>query len=248
MPEALITAENLSLSAGGAPILDAVSLAVYPNEILTLIGPNGSGKTTLLKVLMGLVPAAGGIVCKPGLRIGYVPQQFARDASLPMTVTRFLNLFAPGDAALAALKRTGAESTAGKQISALSGGELARVLLARAIAGAPDLLVLDEPMAAVDINGEAELYHLIGEIRAELGCGILLVSHDLHVVMARSNRVICLNRHVCCEGHADAVIQDPAFRALFGGKAADEMALYAHRHHAHDLSGAALPDEDGHHG
>ena len=246
MSEPLIAADRLSVYAGGVHILDRVSLAVHPREIVTLIGPNGSGKTTLLKAILGLVRAEGEIVRRPGLKIGYVPQQFERDASLPMTVSGFLGLFAPAKAADAALARVGIVQAKNRQLGALSGGELARMLLARAIASRPDLLVLDEPMAGVDIAGEAALYHLIAEIRDELGCGVLLVSHDLHVVMAQADRVVCLNRHVCCEGDAHAVVRDPAFRELFGARAAGELALYAHHHdHAHGPAGETEPVRHG---
>jgi zinc transport system ATP-binding protein len=241
MSKPLITADRLSVYAGGAHILDRVSLAIHPREIVTLIGPNGSGKTTLLKAILGLIPAEGEVKRRPGLKIGYVPQQFERDASLPMTVAGFLALFAPVRAGEAALARVGIAQVRNRQLGALSGGELARMLLARAIAGRPDLLVLDEPMAGVDVSGEAALYHLIAEIRDEIGCGVLLVSHDLHVVMAQADRVVCLNRHVCCEGDAHAVVRDPAFAALFGARAAGELALYAHHHdHAHTPSGETV--------
>jgi len=244
MSEALIAAERLSVHAGGTPIIDRVSLAVYPREIVTLIGPNGSGKTTLLKALLGLVRAEGRVTRRDGLKIGYVPQQFARDPSLPITVDGFLALFAAAAPRQAALERAGVGHTRARQLNSLSGGELARVLLARALAGAPQLLVLDEPLAGVDVTGEAALYHLIAEIRDELGCGVLLVSHDLHVVMAQANRVVCLNRHICCEGHAEAVVRDPAFLELFGARAASELALYAHHHdHAHTPSGETVNHE-----
>ena len=243
MSQALIAADRLSVTAGGTHIIDRVSLAVYPREIVTLIGPNGSGKTTLLKALLGLVRSQGQIVRRDGLKIGYVPQQFARDPSLPITVDGFLALFAAAKARQDALERTGVAHTKSRQLNSLSGGELARVLLARALAGAPQLLVLDEPLAGVDIAGEAALYHLIAEIRDELGCGVLLVSHDLHVVMAQANRVVCLNRHICCEGHAEAVVRDPAFLELFGARAAGELALYAHHHdHARNPSGETVRD------
>jgi zinc transport system ATP-binding protein len=243
MNQGLIEADNMSVTAGGVKILDRVSLRILPREIVTLIGPNGSGKTTLIKALMGLIATEGEIRRRPGLKIGYVPQQFVRDPSLPITVSGFLKLFAPFEAGLAALERTGILAARDKQMNALSGGELARVLLARAIAGKPDLLALDEPTASVDITGEASLYHLIGEIRDELSCGVLLISHDLHVVMAKATRVICLNRHICCEGEAEAVVKDPAFRVLFG-KDASELALYAHHHRfIHTPSGELVPKD-----
>lgn len=241
MSEPLISARRVTLTAGRLTILNDVSLAIGPAQIVVLIGPNGSGKTTLLKALLGLVRVSGEIRRRPGLRIGYVPQQFTADPSLPMTVQRFLDLFAGPAAGLAALQRVGIDHVRNRQLSALSGGELARVMLARAIAGRPDLLVLDEPLAGVDIAGEAALYHLIAELRDELHCGILLVSHDLHVVMGRADHVVCLNHHICCEGEAHAVAQDPAFIQLFGARG--ELALYPHHHdHAHTLAGDTIHD------
>jgi len=240
--EPLISAKHLSFRAGGADILKDVSFEVRAGEIVTLIGPNGSGKTSLLKALLGLAPATGEITRKPDLRIGYVPQNFPRDMSLPMTVGRFARLFADRDAVDAALARVGISSLRERQIARLSGGELARVLLARAIAGRPELLILDEPLAGVDVAGEAALYHLIAEIRDEIGCGVVLVSHDLHVVMAQADRVVCLNGHVCCEGRAEQVVSDPAFAQLFGPRVAGELALYVHRHdhaHSHASTGSA---------
>ena len=241
MTEPLITATHLSFTAGRLTILSNVSLAIHRGEIVTLIGPNGSGKTTLLKALLGLVRVDGEISRRPGLKIGYVPQQFTPDPSLPLTVNRFVDLFAGRNAGRAALLRVGIAEAGERQLATLSGGEQARVLLARAIASKPDLLVLDEPLAGVDISGEAALYHLIAELRDELSCGILLVSHDLHVVMSKSDRVICLNHHVCCEGDARSVARDPAFIALFGSRG--ELAIYPHHHdHAHTLAGEAIHD------
>jgi zinc transport system ATP-binding protein len=235
MSISLISARHLSLRVGRAEILTDVSFEIRSGEIVTLIGPNGSGKTSLLKALLGLVPAKGDIVRKPGLRVGYVPQNFPRDRSLPITVGRFARLFADDAAVDAALQRVGIAGLANHQLASLSGGELARVMLARAIAGRPELLILDEPLAGVDVAGEAALYHLIAQIRDEIGCGVVLVSHDLHVVMAQADRVVCLNGHVCCEGKAEQVVSDPAFAQLFGPRVAGELALYAHRHdHSHE--------------
>jgi zinc transport system ATP-binding protein len=231
----LISATDVSLRSGDAAILDHVNFHVAAEEIVILIGPNGSGKTTLLKALLGLVPAKVEIERKPGLRVGYVPQNFARDRSLPITVGRFARLFADRATVDVALQRVGIAALADHQLASLSGGELARMMLARAIASKPELLILDEPLAGVDVAGEAALYHLIAQIRDEIGCGVVLVSHDLHVVMAQADRVVCLNRHVCCEGRAEQVIRDPAFAQLFGPRVAGELALYAHRHdHSHE--------------
>jgi zinc transport system ATP-binding protein len=241
MTEPLIAATHISLTAGRLVILNDVALAIHRGEIVTLIGPNGSGKTTLLKALLGLVRVTGAISRRPGLRIGYVPQQFTPDPSLPLTVHRFVDLFAGREAGRAALSRVGIAEAGERQLATLSGGELARVLLARAIASKPDLLVLDEPLAGVDISGEAALYHLIAELRDELSCGILLVSHDLHVVMSKADRIVCLNHHICCQGDAHTVRRDPAFIELFGTRG--ELALYPHLHdHAHTLAGEAIHD------
>ena len=235
----LIRADHLTVFAGGRAIVEDVHLSVHKGEIVVLIGPNGSGKTTLLRALQGLIPSRGSVTKRPELRIGYVPQIFARDPSLPLTVRRLMRLGGANQPdADAALARIGIGQLAEAQVATLSGGEMARVLLARAVARKPDLLILDEPLAGVDVQGEAALYHLIAELRDELGCGVLLVSHDLHIVMAEATRVICLNRHICCEGTPEAVIRSPEFAHQFGDRAARELAVYTHVHnHSHDISG-----------
>lgn len=241
----LIVARGLSLARGGRPILDHVDLHIAPGEIVTLIGPNGAGKTTLVRTLLGLEAAdSGSIVRRPDLRIGYAPQRFDRDPAIPMSVARFLTLGGPATRAMieAALAEVGAGRVIDRQLVQLSGGELQRVVLARALIRNPHLLVLDEPVRGVDYVGEAELYGLIGRIRTERGLGVLLVSHDLHVVMAQSDRVVCLNRHVCCHGVPETVAQHPEYVRLFGAATARAFAIYTHDHdHAHDLAGAPLP-------
>lgn len=242
----LIAAENLTIAYGGETILDCIDLAIRPNEIVTLIGPNGSGKTTLVRALLGLAEPLSGRVVRNAKRVAYVPQFFTRDRSLPLTALRFVRFLGGGSEAQAreALARTGAAHAAERQLSSLSGGEMARVALARAILKRPELLVLDEPLAGVDIAGVAALYELIAGMREEFGTAILLVSHDLHVVMAAADHVVCLNRHVCCEGNAEMVARDPSFIALFGPHIADQIALYTHRHdHGHALSGAIVRAE-----
>ena len=209
---ALLQASDISVALGGVLVLDRVSLAVEPGEIVTVLGPNGSGKSTLLRALLGIVPLSGGSVGREaGLRLGYVPQRLGFDASLPMTVRRFLSLpLRVGDReASAALQRVGLEDVGLRQMSALSGGQLQRVLLARALLASPQLLVLDEPTQGLDQPGEAAFYRLIEEVRRETGAGVLMVSHDLHVVMAASDRVICLNHHICCEGTPRVVSNAP---------------------------------------
>jgi zinc transport system ATP-binding protein len=254
VPQPLIAATQLTIAVDGVRLLDSIDLAIHAGEIVTLIGPNGSGKTTLVRALLGLVQPASGAVIRNSARIAYVPQSFARDRSLPLTALRFLRSFgAAGDKeAREALARVGASEVGSRQLSSLSGGEMARVALARAMLNRPELLVLDEPLAGVDIAGEAALYELIAGMRKEYGTAILLVSHDLHIVMAAADHVICLNRHICCEGDAATVVRDPAFIALFGPQVADQIAFYTHRHdHAHSPSGAIVrgqPQEHLHEG
>ncbi len=245
---ALIEARGLTVRLGNATVLDAVDLSVARGEIVTLIGPNGSGKTTLARVVLGLLaPDAGTVTRAGGVTIGYVPQQVQIDPTLPLTVERFIRLGAKTDKASieAALEEVRVPRLMGSPVQGLSGGEMRRVLLARALLRAPDLLVLDEPGAGVDIPGQAELYGLIRSLRDRHGCGVLLISHNLHLVMAATDRVICLNRHVCCEGAPEAVTRNPEFLALFGESAASAMAVYTHHHdHEHDLDGAPLPSGD----
>lgn len=233
----LISAKALSVRFGGGEVLRNVSLQLEPGEIVTIVGPNGSGKSTLLRALLGIQKlAAGSVRRQEGLRIGYVPQRLAIDRSMPITARRFLSLptrCSDADAA-GVLTRCGVAEVAERQMVALSGGQLQRVLLARALLNTPQLLVLDEPTQGLDQPGEAAFYRLIEEVRADTGVAVLLVSHDLHVVMAASDRVICLNGHVCCEGAPHVVRDAPEYRAMFGFGTQGALALYRHDHdHTH---------------
>lgn len=244
-PAALVSARGLKLSLGGRPVLDGVDVDIRPREIVTLIGPNGSGKTTLVRVLLGVEKVTSGEVRRrPGLKVGYVPQRFDIDRAMPMTVARFLTLgrTATRKSLAAVLAEVGAERCLDQQLADLSGGEMQRVLLARALTADPDLLVLDEPVSGVDYTGEAELYALIGRLRDTRGIGVLLVSHDLHVVMASSDRVLCLNRHICCSGVPETVAQHPEYTRLFGPEMARAFGVYRHHHdHSHGLDGSERP-------
>lgn len=248
--DALISARGLWVTRGGRTILEGIDLDICGREIVTVIGPNGAGKTTLVRVMLGLIePDQGEIRRRHGLTIGYVPQRFDIDRAIPMTVARFLALGgsgAPPERIRAVLAEVGASRVIDQQISSLSGGELQRVVLARALLRDPGLLVLDEPVRGVDYAGEAELYALIGRLRSERGLSVLLVSHDLHIVMAQSDRVICVNRHVCCSGVPETVAKDPSYARLFGAHAARAFAIYSHHHdHRHDLAGEARPVTPG---
>ncbi len=232
----LITARDLSVSHGRRQVLRGVNISIDPGEIVTIVGPNGSGKSTLLRALLGMLRVSGQISRKPGLVVGYVPQKLALDRSLPMPVSCFLNLPTRHSPAKQAevLRRVGVPDIARQQVAELSGGQFQRVLLARALLARPDILVLDEPTQGLDQNGEAAFYRLIEAVRREMGVAVLMVSHDLHVVMSASDRVICLNGHVCCEGTPHVVRDAPEYRALFGQGTQGALALYQHEHdHAH---------------
>lgn len=240
MSTPLISLKNVNLQIGNQTILQAISFDIQNKEIITVIGPNGAGKSSLIKLIAGLTqPTEGKIMSNPGLRLGYVPQKLHLDKSLPLKVSRFLSLANVSKAARNdALATLGIKHLATKQMHNLSGGELQRVLLARAVARKPDLLLLDEPLQGVDVNGQIELYRLIAQLRDQLNCAVLMVSHDLHLVMAQTDSVLCLNQHICCHGHPENVSQHPEYLKLFGCKAAEEIAVYTHHHdHHHAIDG-----------
>lgn len=235
----LLSANGITVRYGGHEVLHDVDLALTKGEIVTIVGPNGSGKSTLLRVLVGaLKPQSGVVVRQAGLRVGYVPQKLQIDPTLPITVRRFLDLpqRVTDPEARAALTTAGVEETATRQMTDLSGGQFQRVLLARALLGRPEVLMLDEATQGLDQPGSASFYRQIEAVRREIGCAVLMVSHELHVVMSASDRVICLNGHVCCEGTPDVVSAAPAYRELFGTGTRGALALYRHDHdhHHHD--------------
>ncbi len=233
---ALLSARDATLRVGKRNILDHVNVDVRGGEIVTVIGPNGAGKSTLVRCMLGLQALTSGeIVRRKDLRVGYVPQRFPLTPNVPLDLRRLLSLtLRPSEAEIdEVLDETGIAHLKSANVTSLSGGELQRALLARAILRKPEVLVLDEPVQAVDFMGEARLYELISTIRRRHGCGILMVSHDLHMVMAESDHVVCLNGHVCCEGGPQKVQADPEFSKLFGPSAARMIAAYTH-HHDHD--------------
>ena len=236
----LIALSNAGVHRNGQWLVRGVDMAVESGEIVTLIGPNGSGKTTTAKLALKIFePDEGTVLQSKHLRVGYVPQNFNIDWTLPLNVARFMRLTnrVSEKQANHALAMTNAIHLRHAEVRTLSGGEFQRVMLARAIASKPDLIVLDEPVRGVDFNGEIALYELIKQVRNELKSGILLISHDLHVVMAATDRVICLNGHICCSGTPSAVVSNMAYRELFGPRATSTLAVYEHSHdHTH------LPD------
>ncbi|MBY4676503.1 zinc ABC transporter ATP-binding protein ZnuC [Marinobacterium arenosum] len=241
----LVRLHGVNVSFGDNHVLQHVEMALHRGCITTLIGPNGAGKTTLVRVVLGLIePDNGEVWRERALRIGYMPQKLHVDRTFPLTVERFLRTASINDrqALQAALADVGAEKLFKHSIHDLSGGEMQRVLLARALLRDPTLLVLDEPVQGVDINGQIELYDLIGRIRDRRGCGVLMISHDLHLVMAATDHVVCLNHHICCSGHPEQVSNDPSYQALFGKAGARALALYNHHHnHRHNAHGDVVP-------
>ena len=225
---------NAGINRGGRWLVRGVDMDVERGQIVTLIGPNGSGKSTTAKMALGLVaPDEGNVNLRDRLCVGYVPQKVSVDWTLPLTVSRFMALTGriPVRQIDEALDVTGVSHLRNAEVRTLSGGEFQRAMLARAIARKPDLLVLDEPVQGVDFNGEILIYELIKSIRDDLGCGVLLISHDLHVVMAATDQVVCLNGHVCCSGPPLDVASSDAYRELFGTRATNTIAVYEHSHH-----------------
>jgi zinc transport system ATP-binding protein len=234
-----IQLKNVYVNFSNRSILSNISLSLIPNRVLTLIGPNGAGKSTLVRIILGLIkPNTGTIVRSCKLSIGYVPQKLSLNTLLPITVERFMKLSKRTDDIKISkiLKRVKAESLKDSQLQKLSGGEMQRILLARALLHNPNLLVLDEPTQGVDIMGQLALYELINQIRYELKCSVLMVSHDLNFVMAKTDEVICLNNHICCSGAPETVYNNAEFISIFGLQRVKEMAIYYHNHnHTHNF-------------
>ncbi|MDE0004957.1 MAG: ATP-binding cassette domain-containing protein [Rhodospirillaceae bacterium] len=245
----LVAAQAVDVHLGGQQVLESVDIAVHAGEIVTLVGLNGAGKSTLVRTLLGLVPPTHGkVVRSRGLRIGYSPQHVHRDRTLPLTVRRFLTLGGPVKPGQleAVMTEVGAQGLLDRSLAGISGGELHRALLARALLRKPGLLVLDEPLAGIDISSQSDLYRLIADIRDRHGCGVLLVSHDLHLVMSATDTVVCLNRHICCAGHPRSITSHPEFISMFGTELSSALAVYTHTHdHRHDAMVDPVPKATG---
>lgn len=246
--DTLVELSNAGIHRGGRWLVRGVDLMVRRGEIVTLIGPNGSGKSTTIKMALGIwKPDEGNVRSRPALRVGYVPQKVAIDWTLPLSVERLMTLTGPlpEERIREAMRAAGIEHRAQAEVQTLSGGEFQRALLARALAREPELLVLDEPVQGVDFTGEIAIYQLIRDIRDRIGCGILLISHDLHVVMAETDTVVCLNGHVCCRGAPAQVLESPEYVRLFGARAAETLAIYRHHHDHTHLADGTVQFADG---
>lgn len=246
--EPLVKLEDAGVKRDGRWLIRDLNISLYKGDIVTLIGPSGSGKSTTAKLVLGILKPDAGVIRKPNsIKVGYVPQQISIDWTLPLTVSGFMNLTEKLSRQKHddVMKRVGVSHLKGEQMRTLSGGETRRVMLARAIARDPDLLVLDEPVQGVDFAGEIELYDLIRDIRNEMGCGVLMISHDLHLVMAATDHVFCLNGHICCEGSPKDVTSSDVYKSLFGKRAVPGMAVYEHQHDHRHLPDGRVLNADG---
>ena len=237
----LVKLENAGVYRSSKWLVRGISLEINQGQIVTLIGPNGSGKTTTAKMILNIMNADEGMVSGNANKMAYVPQKINIDWTMPLRVIDFMKMTSilNNNQINESLVMTGVDKLLYNQIHSLSGGEFQRVLIARAIAKKPDLLVLDEPVQGVDFNGEIALYNLIKEISVNLNCGILLISHDMHFVMSTTDHVICLNGHICCSGSPSNVVKNPEYIKLFGQHNSETLAYYQHQHdHSHNHDGS----------
>lgn len=249
MPSSLlIELENIAYMEGGKAILRDISLGLSADEIVTIIGPNGSGKSTLIKIMLGIMqPNQGSLWKREYLKIGYMPQRFSSSPVLPMTARRFLSLQHPNNNSIEeAIALIGIQGLVHKQLHHLSGGEIQQLLLANALMGKPDLLILDEPIQGMDVNAQDHFYGLVEDIRADQGCAIVMVSHDLHMVMRNTDRVICMNHHICCSGTPDDIKENPAYQLLFKDENFRHISLYHHQHHHTHHADGTIKSETTH--
>ncbi len=236
--QVLASLENISLKLNDQQILKGINLKIKKGEITTLIGPNGGGKTSIARILIGiLTPTSGKVFIQKNSKIGYIPQKLEIEKTIPLRVIDFLKLSASNDATeqlMTITKKLNIENILQKSLHQISGGQMQKTLLAKALMNNPDILVLDEPTSNMDISAQAEFYDLLEEIRKKQHCAILLISHDLHIVMQKTNQVICVNHHICCEGNPESINNHPEYLSLFGQQKVNNIAIYPHHHdHQH---------------
>jgi len=237
----LVKLENAGVQRTSKWLVKGISFEISQGQIVTLIGPNGSGKTTTAKMILNIMNADEGQITRNTDKMAYVPQKINIDWTMPLRVIDFMKITnnLNNNQVIESLTTTGVDKLLYNQIHNLSGGEFQRVLIARAIAKKPDLLVLDEPVQGVDYNGEIALYNLIKKISVNLNCGILLISHDMHFVMSTTDHVVCLNGHICCSGTPSSVVKNPEYIKLFGEHNSETLSYYQHHHdHSHDNDGS----------
>ena len=237
----LVKLENAGVQRMSKWLVKGISFEISQGQIVTLIGPNGSGKTTTAKMILNIMNADEGQITRNTDKMAYVPQKINIDWTMPLRVIDFMKITNKlnNNQVIESLTTTGVDKLLYNQIHNLSGGEFQRVLIARAIAKKPDLLVLDEPVQGVDYNGEIALYNLIKKISVNLNCGILLISHDMHFVMSTTDHVVCLNGHICCSGTPSSVVKNPEYIKLFGEHNSETLSYYQHHHdHSHDNDGS----------
>ena len=237
----LVKLENAGVQRTSKWLVKGISFEISQGQIVTLIGPNGSGKTTTAKMILNIMNADEGQITRNNDKMAYVPQKINIDWTMPLRVIDFMKITnnLNDNQVIESLTTTGVDKLLYNQIHNLSGGEFQRVLIARAIAKKPDLLVLDEPVQGVDYNGEIALYNLIKKISVNLNCGILLISHDMHFVMSTTDHVVCLNGHICCSGTPSSVVKNPEYIKLFGEHNSETLSYYQHHHdHSHDNDGS----------
>ena len=237
----LIKLENAGVYRSSKWLVRGISFEINKGQIVTLIGPNGSGKTTTAKMILNILDTDEGMATSNTSKMAYVPQKINIDWTMPLRVIDFMKITnnLNNTQITDSLTMTGVDKLLYNQIHSLSGGEFQRVLIARAIAKKPDLLVLDEPVQGVDFNGEIALYNLIKKISSTLNCGILLISHDMHFVMSTTDHVICLNGHICCSGNPSSVVKNPEYIKLFGEHNSETLSYYQHQHdHSHNNDGS----------
>ncbi|OGM89421.1 ABC transporter ATP-binding protein [Candidatus Wolfebacteria bacterium RBG_13_41_7] len=226
----ILEVKNLNVSFGKEKIIENLSFNLKTGENLVILGPNGAGKTVLLKTLLGIYPFSGGIKWKENVKIGYVPQKFMLEKTVPLTVEEFFRFRKISEEEIVnVIESVGIKnkSVLKNKIGEISSGQLQRILIAWALVDNPEVLIFDEPTAGIDIEGEETIYKLLAEIEKERNLTIIMVTHDLSVVYKIADVALCLNRRFSCYGVPQEVLNSENFRKMYG----EEIKFYKHEHH-----------------